>query len=289
MSQRIRSYSFNRIVDACAMCRQPFFVGHQANVVGHGGRARLRDTRSRCCRAENRWPTGRWQSGPCRRSAARATGRPHNRPVPRGCNAPETPRRRAESSPAALRFGRGDVQMLGGDFVGQRRRFVGRSRPASSAPNCSRLCRARSPRSRWANCRSSSAAVASSSGSLQVIRILAPGACSAWAIRSAAVKSGRAVSSAITTTSLGPAIESMSTSPKTYFLASATNRLPGPTILSTARQPFDAVGQRRDGLRSADAIDFADAQFVAGGQQVGVVGAERRRRGDDGQLRTPAA
>jgi hypothetical protein len=43
-------------------------------------------------------------------------------------------------------------------------------------------------------------------------------------MRSAAVKSARVVSSAMTITSLGPAIESMSTSPKTCFLASATNR-----------------------------------------------------------------
>ena len=40
-------------------------------------------------------------------------------------------------------------------------------------------------------------------------------------------------SSAMTITSLGPAIESMLTCPKTYFLAKATNRLPGPTIMST--------------------------------------------------------
>jgi len=36
------------------------------------------------------------------------------------------------------------------------------------------------------------------------------------------VKSARVVESAITTTSLGPAMQSMATWPKTYFFASAT-------------------------------------------------------------------
>ncbi len=67
--------------------------------------------------------------------------------------------------------------------------------------------------------------------------MLAPGECSAWAINSAAISSGRVDSSAITTTSLGPAIESMPTSPYTRFLARATNKLPGPTILSTRWSP----------------------------------------------------
>ena len=48
---------------------------------------------------------------------------------------------------------------------------------------------------------------------------------------------GRGGLVATTITSLGPAIESISTSPKTRRLASATNRLPGPTILSTRGTP----------------------------------------------------
>ena len=40
-------------------------------------------------------------------------------------------------------------------------------------------------------------------------------------------------SSARTTTSLGPARQSIATVPQTYFLASVTKRLPGPTIMST--------------------------------------------------------
>ena len=43
----------------------------------------------------------------------------------------------------------------------------------------------------------------------------------------------RAVASAMMSTSVGPAIMSMPTCPTTWRLASATQRLPGPTILST--------------------------------------------------------
>ena len=57
--------------------------------------------------------------------------------------------------------------------------------------------------------------------------------CSAWDIRSAATNFGSAVSSAITRTSLGPAIMSISTTPYSSFFAVATKILPGPTILST--------------------------------------------------------
>ncbi len=47
---------------------------------------------------------------------------------------------------------------------------------------------------------------------------------------------------------------------------------------------LDAVGQGRDGLCPADAINLADAQLVAGGQQVDVVGAERCGGRHHGQL-----
>ena len=49
--------------------------------------------------------------------------------------------------------------------------------------------------------------------------------------------SGGADSSAITTISLGPARQSIATWPKTCFLASVTNMLPGPTIMSTGGNP----------------------------------------------------
>ena len=57
--------------------------------------------------------------------------------------------------------------------------------------------------------------------------------CSAWDIKSAATYFGSAFSSATTNISLGPAIISISTLPKTNFLATATKIFPGPTILST--------------------------------------------------------
>ena len=52
-------------------------------------------------------------------------------------------------------------------------------------------------------------------------------------MRSAATLAGRAVASAMIRTSVGPAIMSIPTSPTTWRFASATQRLPGPTILST--------------------------------------------------------
>ena len=64
-----------------------------------------------------------------------------------------------------------------------------------------------------------------------------PGLCSACEMRSAATNSGLAVWSARTITSLGPAMLSISTSPKTCCLARATKRFPGPTILSTRGMP----------------------------------------------------
>ena len=57
--------------------------------------------------------------------------------------------------------------------------------------------------------------------------------CSAWLSRSAATHAGLQPPSATTKISLGPAIMSISTSPKTLRLAVATKMLPGPTILST--------------------------------------------------------
>ena len=71
--------------------------------------------------------------------------------------------------------------------------------------------------------------------------------------RSAATRDGRAVESAIINTSVGPAIMSMPTSPTTWRLASATQRLPGPTILSTLgmvrfhRQAQQSPAHRRPG------------------------------------------
>ncbi len=128
--------------------------------------------------------------------------------------------------------------------------------------------------------------------SLQVIKTLEPGACSAWAIRSAAAKSARVVSSAITTTSLGPAIESISTSPNTNLFASATNWLPGPTILSTftsGQPPTSARPYANAATACAPPTRYTslDAQFVTRRQHAFVVRAiRRRRRHDDNVLHT---
>ena len=66
---------------------------------------------------------------------------------------------------------------------------------------------------------------------------LAFSSCSACASKSAAMKLGFAVSSAIIATSEGPATISIPTSPKTMDLAAATYSFPGPTILSTGSMP----------------------------------------------------
>ena len=88
--------------------------------------------------------------------------------------------------------------------------------------------------SRFCSCLSTSAAALSAISADVVINtddaILS---CSAWDNISAAIKAGFAFSSAITQTSLGPAIISISTVPYTYFFALATNALPGPVILFT--------------------------------------------------------
>ncbi len=63
------------------------------------------------------------------------------------------------------------------------------------------------------------------------------------------MKSARVVSSAMTITSLGPAIESMSTSPKTMLLGQRDEQVAGADdLVDPCRRPFDAVGQRRHRL-----------------------------------------
>ena len=89
----------------------------------------------------------------------------------------------------------------------------------------------RSSRGSW---RSSSSRTAWARASLSVTSTaLASLSCSAWESRSAATWRGSEAPSATTRISLGPAIISMDTCPYTWRLASATNTLPGPTILST--------------------------------------------------------
>ena len=82
--------------------------------------------------------------------------------------------------------------------------------------------------------RSTSAETASASAIESVTSTAqASASCSAWESRSAATYAGLHVPSATTRISLGPAIMSMFTRPKTWRFASATYALPGPTILST--------------------------------------------------------
>ena len=120
--------------------------------------------------------------------------------------------------------------------------------------------------------------------------MLTPGECSAWAIRSAATNSGWADSSARTTISLARPGSRWRPGRRRAAWPAATKMLPGPTIMSTGRHALDAVGQGRHRLGAADAVDFGDAQLVADGQQVAVVGAVRRRRHDRRRSRsTPAA
>ena len=76
----------------------------------------------------------------------------------------------------------------------------------------------------------------------------------------------------------------MATWPKTCFFASATNRLPGPDDHVHRLEALDAVGQRRDRLRTADAVDLGDAEFVAGREHVAVVRAGGLRRHADDDL-----
>ena len=92
--------------------------------------------------------TARWQTGPCRRWAARATARPHNRPAPPGCNCPGKPRRHAGSFPPAARRLPWRCANAPAAISSARAAASSADRARIRAPNCSRLCRARSPRSR---------------------------------------------------------------------------------------------------------------------------------------------
>lgn len=64
----------------------------------------------------------------------------------------------------------------------------------------------------------------------------ASGSCSDWLIRSAATQSARAVPSAITAISLGPASASTPITPCRARFAAATYTLPGPVTRSTGAQ-----------------------------------------------------
>src|SRR5690349_7435115 len=96
--------------------------------------------------------------------------------------------------------------------------------------------------------------------------------CSACASRSAATKVGLALSSAMTSTSEGPAGRSMaapSGSPATICLA-ADPGAAGAENLVHLCDGFGAEGERRDGLRSTHLVDHLDAAQLGGHQHGGV-------------------
>ncbi len=247
--------------------------------------AAAREATARWSGAGSRWPTGRWRSGPCRRSAARATGRRRNRPAPPACSGPgRSPRRCRSGRPAARRRAWRCAGVPGPSWLVQSTASSA-SRASTSAPNRSRLSRASSPRDSAASCRSRAA-------SHRVEQRLVPGdrgrCCRGRARPGPAGRRrrspGRRESSASTTTSLGPAMQSMATWPKTCRLARVDEQVARPDDHVHGGQSLDAVGQGGDRLGAADAVDLGDAQLVADGQQVGVVRAVRRRRHDDGDL-----
>ena len=112
-----------------------------------------------------------------------------------------------------------------------------------------------------------SRSTASASAALVVTRIAGEsGPCSAWVTRSAATRTGSALSSARTIPSDGPAGRSIPTKPATSSLAAVTQALPGPTIRSTGAsccpRVGETVGERADRLRAAgdqQAVDVEQA------------------------------
>ena len=80
----------------------------------------------------------------------------------------------------------------------------------------------------------------------------ASGSCSACASSSAARCSGSADSSAMISSSLGPAGESIATTFATNNFACATYAFPGPTMRSTRGMRRGAVGHRGDRASTTD-------------------------------------
>ncbi len=206
---------FTAHVDAGTWRGEAFFVGERGARRRPGRRrpSRVNDStlleRKKSAGRESAGKTGRAAGGQHVRRAGGVIAHGH-----RACSCPRkmAPAWRMSASNSSALVG-GDVQVLRRDYVGQLRGFVLVAHQHQRAELLQALPRqvatrqvgrlplpARRP---WLS-----------------ISFFAPGdqdaragACSAWAIRSAAVKSGRVESSAITTTSLGPAMESISTSP----------------------------------------------------------------------------
>ncbi len=139
------------------------------------------------------------------------------------------------------------------------------------------------------SCLSNSAATACSVGSLHVIRTLEPGACSAWAIRSAAAKSAPRGFVGDHDNFARPRDRIDIHVAKHKFLRKCDEQIARPDDLIDFHErpvgkPIHTIGQRGDRLCAAHPIHFANAQLVARGQHVVVVRAVRRRRRNDGDL-----
>ena len=78
-------------------------------------------------------------------------------------------------------------------------------------------------------------------------------------------------------------MESMSTSPNTYRFASARIGFPAPrSCRPSARRRHHRQAPPRPG--APQAINFGDAKFMTGRQNIGIIRAEIRGRRDNGQL-----
>ena len=138
--------SIRRIATLAPCAVEAFALGHADGIVGDGVQAFLREVNHAVRAQESRSTTGRWRSGPSRRSAARATGRPRSRRAPPGCTARGTPHRRCESCSAFLPARRTRCASARWPACWPAAAASSRSRTRISAPNASSDCRARSPR-----------------------------------------------------------------------------------------------------------------------------------------------
>ena len=89
--------------------------------------------------------------------------------------------------------------------------------------------------------------------------------CSAWPSRSVAQSSPSTVSSAMTRVSVGPAIRSIPTRPKSWRLASATKALPGPYNHGHGINALRTQCHGSDRLNTAHAVNLIRATEVHGG------------------------
>ncbi len=90
--------------------------------------------------------------------------------------------------------------------------------------------------------------------------MLDPGACSAWAMRSLATKAGGALSSATTTISLGPAMQSMATWPDAGRLGRADGHQQGGRVSGGPARHDDADAAQR-AVAEAKAVAAGDLQL----------------------------